>query len=486
MRDEVYTYVFTLSTFAVEYRYYISPDRRDESLEKTSPLALAILGTCRRLNEEAFPIFLRCAELQIRLTIWDAQNPVWRHSGLIPSRVLKAVHHLSIRQYGQHGASEVIDDNELLKWAAILGLDFIFYSLLEKPHVEINQADMFGYTVLSYASREGNKPFVQKLLSRSDIEVQAKPCKHFFDRDPPAHQELPSPLVVAVKKNDQCIIQLLLDSSSDYYNTQSLICAAEAGNSTIFRLLLKTHDAIAHAGTPRIDDQVIVAACQHSRWDIIRLLLGRGDFNIIARDLNHQTLLMYAAEGGQVAIVQHLLRNDGLRCNTADLFGRSPIWYAARGGNKTIFRLLASREEVNLDRANHQGESPLLIAASEGHVALVKILLKHDEIRINHSDHEGRTAIWRAAVRGREDVVKLLLKQKYIRPDWENWKDVSPLAIAARNGHLGVMAVATSEGRCRNWLDRQKLLGPIDNSLSRCHQSATRSRARQSRVGNQK
>lgn len=112
---------------------------------------------------------------------------------------------------------------------------------------------------------------------------------------------------------------------------------------------------------------------------------------------------------------------------------------AAWAGHQNICRLLLASPNTVIGSANvnaltSQREAPLHFAAQFGHVKVVATLLEYD------ADPDiltlyGETPLDLAAKFGRMDVVQLMV---YAFPDSAPFGNVTPLHLAARNGHQGV------------------------------------------------
>lgn len=106
-----------------------------------------------------------------------------------------------------------------------------------------------------------------------------------------------------------------------------------------------------------------------SDLDISRLLLENGRLNRMPgtgrSDFSHDTVLVYAAQRGDKAIIENLL---GSQADT----------YTADG----------------------HGETALSWATAEGHTAVIKRLLGCDSIVVNTQDKNGQTALFHMASKG--------------------------------------------------------------------------------------
>lgn len=140
---------------------------------------------------------------------------------------------------------------------------------------------------------------------------------------------------------------------------------------------------------------------------IVNLLLGCGDVEPNAEDINGRTPLSYAAENGHEEIVELLLEHGNIMVNTKDICGTAPLSYAAQKGHKRIVKLLLEHKNIDVNIANHYRCTPLLSAAARGDEGIVKLLL-HKNVDANIGDKNGRTPLSLARMGGHEGIVKLL------------------------------------------------------------------------------
>eukprot|EP00293_Proteomonas_sulcata_P015720 CAMPEP_0184291484 /NCGR_PEP_ID=MMETSP1049-20130417/3506_1 /TAXON_ID=77928 /ORGANISM="Proteomonas sulcata, Strain CCMP704" /LENGTH=163 /DNA_ID=CAMNT_0026598953 /DNA_START=440 /DNA_END=931 /DNA_ORIENTATION=- len=102
------------------------------------------------------------------------------------------------------------------------------------------------------------------------------------------------------------------------------------------------------------------------------------------------TLLIWAAEGGQVSAIEFLLaQNPKLDVNAGGLQGNTALLRACRNGHSSaVQRLIA--EKANPDLPNTKGQYPLHMAAFYKHLSCVKALVDSGaDLKVE--DKKGRT-----------------------------------------------------------------------------------------------
>lgn len=140
----------------------------------------------------------------------------------------------------------------------------------------------------------------------------------------------------------------------------------------------------------------------------------------------HRTALHFAAERGDLELVQLLLQKDKeqqlstknphiqLDINAKDREGSTALFRAAKIGAEDVIKvLLEFGADPNI--VNRDDISPLVIAAHRGYLDVVDELLKYDQIDVNVQDSRGRTALMVACSEDRKAVVRRLLKCQLIK-----------------------------------------------------------------------
>ncbi|KAE8454218.1 hypothetical protein EG329_005143 [Mollisiaceae sp. DMI_Dod_QoI] len=152
------------------------------------------------------------------------------------------------------------------------------------------------------------------------------------------------------------------------------------------------------------------------------------------------------SENGQEAVVQMLLKTDGINADWKDNDNRTPLQLASRNRHETIVKLLL-KHQVKVDIKDTNGRTPLSWAAESGHETIVKLLLKTRKIEVNSKDKDVQTPLWWAARAGHEAIVKLLLATDRVDVDAKNSGGWTPLCCAAGNGHETIVKLLLATNR---------------------------------------
>ena len=176
----------------------------------------------------------------------------------------------------------------------------------------------------------------------------------------------------------------------------------------------------------------------------VDLLLQTGAM-VNAMDDDGLTPLAVACQRGNSFAVERLLQEkEKIDIGIQDKQNSTALHKACEHGSKKIVDMLLKNGAI-ISVADSDGITPLHIACREGHSEVVKSSLLvhgHDEkdVLISAKDNQGNTAVHFAVESGVEEIVKVLLVDG-ADPIAPKYNEVTPLHIAARNGHIGIAAL---------------------------------------------
>lgn len=121
--------------------------------------------------------------------------------------------------------------------------------------------------------------------------------------------------------------------------------------------------------------------------------------------------LHIAAQTGNEAIVQILLRQGNVDCNDRDSDGKTALMYAVAKGHEAVVRLLLA-QGARIREVDRDGRSALHLAVLHRREGVLRILLAHGEqgLSVNEYDVAGWTPLHMAIEREFEAGTKLLLQ----------------------------------------------------------------------------
>ncbi|XP_032688832.1 protein TANC2 isoform X2 [Odontomachus brunneus] len=195
-------------------------------------------------------------------------------------------------------------------------------------------------------------------------------------------------------------------------NAPALCMYAHEGSVEMVSLLLEFDADVELTNSQGCTALSLAAARGHC--DVVRRLAAAGAL-LGHADMAGQCPLVHAARHGRLSVVGYLLACD---------------WIVSTGENKTENGFV----EVGRKEAAQQA---VVAAASQGHEAVVEYLLDMAEVIIDRPDTLiGETALTLAAANGSTATVSALLARG-ANPIAVNAKGLSPLMLAAREGHWG-------------------------------------------------
>uniref|UniRef100_A0A452SSU8 Ankyrin repeat domain 52 n=1 Tax=Ursus americanus TaxID=9643 RepID=A0A452SSU8_URSAM len=341
--------------------------------------------------------------------------------------------------------------NTALHIACYLGQDAVAIELVNAG-ANVNQPNDKGFTPLHVAAVSTNGALCLELLvnNGADVNYQSKEGK--------------SPLHMAAIHGRFTRSQILIQNGSeidcaDKFGNTPLHVAARYGHELLISTLMTNGADTARRG---IHDMFpLHLAVLFGFSDCCRKLLSSAGFDINTPDNLGRTCLHAAASGGNVECL-NLLLSSGADLRRRDKFGRTSLHYAAANGSyQCAVTLVTAGAGVN--EADCKGCSPLHYAAasdtyrraephsSSSHDAEEDEPLKESrrkeaffclEFLLDNGadpslrDRQGYTAVHYAAAYGNRQNLELLLEMSFnCLEDVESTIPVSPLHLAAYNGH---------------------------------------------------
>jgi ankyrin repeat protein len=185
-------------------------------------------------------------------------------------------------------------------------------------------------------------------------------------------------------------------------------------------------------------------AVEKGNLAVVNLLLRYVDPD--SRDKDVQTLIFHAASKGYATIVQLLLRTGNVDVDSRDNTGRTPLSYAALNGQEAVVKLLLQTGKVDAGSRDDLGQTPLSGASLNGHEGIVKLLLETCSLDTNSRVSDGGTPLLYAAKWGHEGIVKLLLETGTVDAGSRDNGGKTPLSHASFNGYEGIVKLLLETG----------------------------------------
>ena len=320
----------------------------------------------------------------------------------------------------------------------------IFKLLLDKG-VDPNSKDLYNRTALHYAvrgSRIGATPFkrtdknytikggyidIVKLLLDKGVDLNNKDIYDF------------TVLHYAIEGGYTDIVKLLLDKGMDPNNKSrdntALDYAIEGGYIDIVKLLIDRG--------MKPNNKNMHRAANHGHTEIVKFLLDKGmDPN--SKNDEGQTILHDESSNRFIDIVK-LLLDRGADPNIIDKHGKRPMDYMNRGFwdlHKDIFKLMLEKG-ANPNSYHANGGSLFSSAVFMGDIDLVRLLF-YKGVDLNHKDND-LDKLFKIAVRdGHTDIVKFFLQQG-VNPRRDN-QGLDLLESATFSNHIDIVRLLLDRG----------------------------------------
>ncbi|XP_048242570.1 putative ankyrin repeat protein RF_0381 [Haliotis rufescens] len=302
--------------------------------------------------------------------------------------------------------------------AAVSGHQSVF-DLLVSNQADLTLVSTSGDSLLHLACQGGNTAIVQHLLSPSNINSRGM------------HQWTPA--MKAAVCGQQSVFDLLVSNQADLtlvdtFGDSLLHLACQGGNTAIVQHLLSPSNINSrgkHGWTPAMK------AAVNGHQSVFDLLVSnQADLTLV--DTSDDSLLHLACQGGNTAIVQHLLSPSNI--NSRGMHQWTPAMKAAVNGHQSVLDLLVSNQ-ADLTLVSTSGDSLLHLACEGGNTAIVQHLLSPSNI--NSRGRQGCTPVMKAAYRGHKDVVDLLVQHKAdLTLLTDSNEDIE--CVAQRGGHATI------------------------------------------------
>ncbi|KAN0070262.1 ankyrin [Elaphomyces granulatus] len=342
-----------------------------------------------------------------------------------------------------------------LSWAAGNGFDVIAKLLIKGPRIslngivklpfrkgaEIDSADRYGRTALSYAAWNGHIATV-KLLLGAGARVDS------------TDEIGGTPLSYAICNGHKDVVGLLLKKgtqvdSPDNISKALLLSAAEKGHEAVLELLLENGTDLE--SKDRYGRTLLWLAARNGHQAAVKLLLEKGA-DLESKDGSGWTSLWWAARNGQEAMVE-LLLEKGADLESKDGYGWTPLSWAAMNGQEAMVELLLEKG-ADLESKDGYGWTPLSWAAMNGQEAMVELLLEKGA-DLESKDRYGWTPLSNAARNGQEAMVELLL-EKGADLEFKDDSGQTPLSRAAINGQKAMVELLLEKGADLESKDRSR------------------------------
>ena len=233
---------------------------------------------------------------------------------------------------------------------------------------DANAMNAKGCTALHFAAQQGAYDAARALVENGAIV------------EPPRKGDLPSPLLMAVRKKAARIALLLIERGadvriSDEYGTPLHTLAETTGLHDVAVRIMQ-FDETLRAGDPTA--LLRTATAEDADRVVSRLVADGGDINVRNERYPQTSLLHVAAEHGSQRAAR-LLLDRGMDAAGRNGRGQTPLHLAAESGSHEIVSVLLERG-VPVDVRDEDGLTPLHEAAYNNAPLVAELLIEHGAV----------------------------------------------------------------------------------------------------------
>lgn len=234
---------------------------------------------------------------------------------------------------------------------------------------------------------------------------------------------------------------LSLSDDEDFSNA-----ATEGGNVDILKLTM--HQNTNDSRT--VSREMLQLACKYGHFDIIKYQFSKlGNIACKLIEMRKQnnkgeTLLHYAALGGNVTIFEYLLEQ---KCDpTSRTYeGNSVLHFAAMFGHFQMVRYICARFPALLREKNKYDFTAVHFAAREGHDDVLQILVAR-ESNIIDMVKGGNTILHLAAANGHSAIIRFIQLVNPMQQYTANDSSLLPVHLAVQHGSVDTLILFLKNG----------------------------------------
>lgn len=223
-----------------------------------------------------------------------------------------------------------------------------------------------------------------------------------------------------------------LDQEDFQRRCRPLELAIWGGHAGMVKLLLAVDGIKVNVRDNMSRKSPMLQAVERNKEEIVSLLLSARDIMVELSDRWCSTPLVVAASKGYNGIIKVLLRQGRLNVNIGCMLAKSPLWQACRFGHESTVRLLLA---AGADANGAHNEYPLETAASRGFARIVKYLLVSPTFRMERLREPFESLRCHAAKNGQDQVLRELCGANYSEINWDCGSGRSCLWWAAAHGN---------------------------------------------------
>ena len=200
--------------------------------------------------------------------------------------------------------------------------------------------------------------------------------------------------------------------AEDQRGRTPLVYAAYKNNKATVKALVHHPDVdVNRLNSTNSPWSILMSAVQRGHSEIVELLLEREEIDVNGR--SHMSPLMLAAQIGDCATLEVLLRHKDIEVDYSGLLGMTALHWATSFDQIEIVRVLLLRDDVNPNQRKRNGVTSLAIAAALGRIEIAKLLLERQDVDVNSKDNNGKTVLQYAQREPMKELIRTAIQKRY-------------------------------------------------------------------------
>ena len=190
-----------------------------------------------------------------------------------------------------------------------------------------------------------------------------------------------------------------------------------------------------------VGETPLLVALRQNKHNFVHMLLTQ-------KDKDSNTILHYAATGGDVETCKFCLADEQCNPNITDSLGNTPLHCAAAKSKSEVCVVLLASDRCNPNLRNKNGDAPVHLATWRSLMDIVLVLVndKRHNPDLQCCDRNGNTALHIACATGNITLCDIFLQQ--CNPNIQNKFGNTPLHVATIHGNDDVVCTLIAHEHC--------------------------------------